>query len=335
MKKTKHFQIIAGVLIFTIIIIFVSIRRKEGPYRSPVKLTELPKFVSVDVNGAEVRSKDFKGKNLFVQFIDPRNKMDIKLFKDVYSNWKEEDLSFLLIVKEFDRFNSRVEINTDNIIILTKDFDELESIFNPRKIFGTHYYLVNNAGKIVASGSNNFGYENGPKVFLKQLIKNEYFSISSFINLYENIRDIKWLNQIAEIADAQNKDYYVISMFTSICSGCFSGELVFFLNEFYNKNQNNIHVLCILNDKFNDRDITRLKSQLKINLPVIIANDKLSQKWNSLIKEFRENDLTNIMFILNKSGIIIKVYDESCKCWNQFSRFLKSLEIQEITCLMY
>ena len=323
----KHFQIVAGILIFTIIIIFVSIKRREGTHRSSVKFTTLPKFASVDINGLEVKSKDFMGKNLFVQFIDPRNKMDIKLFKDVYSNWKEEDISFLLAVREFDSFNSRVEINTDNIIILNKDFNELESIFNPKKTYGTHYYLVNNAGKIVASGSNDFGYENGPKVFLKQLIKNEYFSISSFIEPNENIRDIKWLDQIAEITDAQNKDYYVISMFTSICSGCFSGKLVFSLDRFYNKNQGNIYVLCILSDKFNDNDITRLKSQLKIILPVIIAHEKLSQKWNTLIKEFREHDLTNIIFIMNKSRVIMKIFDENCKCWNQLSSFLKSLEI--------
>ena len=335
MKKIKHIQIIAGILIFIVIIIFINIRRKEGPQGSSLKINKLPKFVSVDVYGMEVNSKDFMGKNLFVQFIDAAHEMDIELFKDVYSNWKKEEISFLLIVRELDRFNSRVEINTDDIIILNKDFDELESIFNPGKIYGTHYYLVNNSGKIVASGSNNFGYENGPKVFLKQLIKNEYFSISSFIKLNENVKGVEWLNQISEIVDDQNKNYSLISMFTSICSGCLSGELVFFLNEFYNKNQNNINVLCMLNNKFNDKDITRLKSQLKINLPVFISDEKLSQKWNSLIKEFRENDLTNIIFILNKSGIIIKVYDESCKCWIQFSRFLKSLEIQEITCPMY
>jgi len=335
LKKTKHLQIIAGILIFIVIIIFINIRRKEGLYRSSMKLTKLPKFVSVDVNGMEVKSKDFMGVNLYVQFIDANHEMDTELFKDVYSKWKKEDIYFILIINEFERFKSRVEINTDNIVILNKDFKKLETKFNPYNIVGTHYYLIDNSGNVVTAGSNDSGYENGPKVFLKRLVKNEHFSISSFIKLNENVKGVEWLNQIAEITDAQNKDYYVISMFTSICSGCFSGELVFFLNEFYNKNQNNIHVLCTLNDKFNDRDITRLKSQLKINLPVIIANNKLSQKWNSLIKEFRENDLTNIIFILNKSGIIIKVYDESCKCWSQFSRFLKSLEIQEITCLMY
>jgi len=91
-----------------------------------------------------------------------------------------------------------------------------------------------------------------------------------------------------------------------------------------------MYILCILNrSKFRDKDIPILKSQLKIDFPTIIADYNLNKKWDSLIKRYNEDLLTDIIFLLDESGKIIKVADRTCKCLPSFFNHVNSLIEEE------
>ena len=84
--------------------------------------------------------------------------------------------------------------------------------------------------------------------------------------------------------------------------------------------------MSILNaDFYKPEDINSLKSQSGIDFPIIIADKLLNQKWSSLIHEYRENDLTDIIFIVNKFGNIERIYDNNCKCGTSFFNYMNSL----------
>ncbi|MFQ6084521.1 MAG: hypothetical protein ACE5WD_14360, partial [Candidatus Aminicenantia bacterium] len=217
------------------------------------------------------------------------------------------------------------EINLNDIVVVNNDYDKLKSIFNSPPCCGT-YYLFNGSGAVVDTGKNNIGYERGVKVFLKQLIKNEYFSISDFIMANENIKNISWFNHVAKILEKEDNDYFIISLFTSYCGSCKSKLIIDFLKEIYNKNHESVYILVILNgDFYNLDDIKSLQSQSRVNFPIIIADLTLTQKWTSLIHEFREDYLKNIVFIMNKSGKILRILDGSCNCFKDFFNFVRSL----------
>ena len=68
-----------------------------------------------------------------------------------------------------------------------------------------------------------------------------------------------------------------------------------------------------------------LKSQLKIFHPVILADDELNTRWNFLKKQYREDYLTDIIFITEKSGKILKVAYRTRNCLPSFFDYVYSL----------
>ena len=250
-KKTHRF--IFSALIFLLILASVYVRRKNA---SPIRngeLIRLPDFVATDITGNEIKSADLKGKYLFVQFVNQLNKGDIELSKKVYSNWKDENLFFIAIIKNYEEFKLKLGMDLRKITILNKDYELLASLFNAPK-YGT-FYLFDPSGSLIYTEGNDTQYEQALKITLNQLIKNKYLLIEDFILEKRNIKNIDWFKQISEVVEKENKDFFVISLFTSICAGCTSGSNFQYLKDFHSKNQEFAYVLCILSDKYKENDI--------------------------------------------------------------------------------
>ena len=325
MKKIKHLQIITGIFIFIVVIIFSSIKRKEESHQSSFKLTELPKFEAIDINGRKVKNSDVKGRNLYIQFINSSFPPDLFLLEDVYSKWCNEDLHFLGIVSDSTNLNLKSRFSSNNITFIEKNYSDLCSKFNLSPDIG-FYFLVNKKGVVINAGKNDLGYEKGPKVFLQELIKGDFFSISELIIENKYINEFDWLAQInGLIKDNRDKEYFIISLFTKICDSCAGGKIIQALKIMHRYGNDSIYIMSVLNRKFNSEDIINLKSQLKIPYLVILADNKLNIKWDSLIKRYREDFLTDIIFILDKSGKILKVAYRTCKCYPPFFDYMHSL----------
>jgi hypothetical protein len=326
MKNTiKVVKAIAGITIFILALIFIQVKKQTKIYNRDSMLIRLPEFESFDISNNLVRSSFFKEKNLYVQFIDPLSKNDIELFKIVYSNWKDENLFFIAITKNYEELKLKLGMDLQKVVILNRGYKSLASLFNALR-YGT-VYLFDRSGSLIYAGGYDTKYDQTLKIILNQLIKDKYFFIENFIPEKRNIKNIDWLKQISEVVEKENKEYFVISLFTSICAGCTSGLIFQELKDFHSKNREFAYILCILSDRYNKDDILNLKSQLKVEFPVFLADKALSIKWNSFIQEYSETYLNNIMFITDKEGNIIKLLDPHCKkCWKPFFLFMSSLK---------
>jgi hypothetical protein len=60
-----------------------------------------------------------------------------------------------------------------------------------------------------------------------------------------------------------------------------------------------------------------MRSQLSLICPIYIADVSLSQKWKHFIGQYRENDLTDIILLVDKAGKILEVADRKCNCWGR------------------
>ena len=327
LKIKNHHRFIFSALIFLLVLASVYVRKKNASPIRDGELIRLPDFVSTDITGNKIKSADFKGKYLYVQFIRPIDENNINLFNKVYSNWKDKDLRFLIIGKRYDQINSNMKIDSTKAIILINDYDKLKSLFNAPE-YGTHYLFDTSKLKIFHE-KNYIEYENGIKKYLIQAIDKDNFSISKFIKENENINNIDWFDQLSHVVQKEKHDYYVISMFSSFCYTCAPGLIIEWLKNIHSKSKKSTYVLCILSDKYNESDIAILKSQLRISFPVVIANGLLSQKWNSFINHYSEVELNSIVFIMDNSGHILKVLDPNCKtCWKPFFNRLNSMVLK-------
>jgi len=331
MNKTKKQKSLLFIVLLIIVISYILIKREKEPVQSLYHINKVPNLESVDIDGRTIKSSNFTGKKLYIQFINSFFQPDIILFKTVYEKWSSEDLYFLGIISNSNVLNHKEKSNFKRITLIEKDFDAFCRKFNVTKNNG-FYFIVDEKGIIVSSGQNDLGYEKGPKIFLKKFIKGDFFSISEFIRENENINKLRWFSQASKlINDQKNKNYFLISLFTKICNSCSGGEILRALDKINKKDKNkSMYILCILNrSKFRDKDIPILKSQLKIDFPTIIADYNLNKKWDSLIKRYNEDLLTDIIFLLDESGKIIKVADRTCKCLPSFFNHVNSLIEEE------
>jgi len=121
--------------------------------------------------------------------------------------------------------------------------------------------------------------------------------------------------------------YYVIALFTDVCSSCESGNIIQILNSIF-QTTDKIFALAIMKSDFSIRDIERLRKQLGLNIPIIAANSILSQKWEYFINKYRQSELTNIVFVVGEGNEIIEEYDSRCNCWKYFYQYLESIKFK-------
>jgi hypothetical protein len=279
--RNKRFLVAS--IFFLCAIIFAATYRQFGKQRYARQGYKiLPKFKSVDVLGRTINNNILRNKVSYIQFVNSFDPDDIDLIKKVYFNWKDENITIIVITNNLENFKSKSGIDIKDIIVINNDYERMKLKFNSPTSQGS-YYLFSASGKTVSAERNNVRYERGIKIFLNRLIKNKYFSISDFVKTDENIKNTKWFGQVAKILEKEDKNFFLISMFTSICDTCPEGSIINYLNKIHSDSQDSVYVLSILNQNFNKHDIENLKSQLNIGFPIITADLELSQKWNFLI----------------------------------------------------
>jgi hypothetical protein len=129
-----------------------------------------------------------------------------------------------------------------------------------------------------------------------------------------------------------NKYGYIFGYFTSICDGCLTGSVLKLINDFYERDVESFGALLILGSDYTNNDLINLKMSLRIAYEVDIQSPQLSEYANSINSEFGEGTLNNTVIFADSSGRILRVFHNSCGCWNSFSSFMNefpSLVIKE------
>jgi hypothetical protein len=239
------------------------------------------------------------------------------LFFSVYNNWNREDLNILVGVKDAERFLVKIGRNFKNIFIVQKDYEYLAKKFKLFDLNGGLYCIVDKKGTIIGYGGNKDAYDKEVKVQLQQVINEKAFNIYDFLDYKNNLNDIKWLRQIGDLLNREDKKYYLISLYTKICNNCSEGTQIESLKKIYSKYNEYISVIFVLLDVYTQKDILNMRSQLSLICPIYIADVSLSQKWKHFIGQYRENDLTDIILLVDKAGKILEVADRKCNCWGR------------------
>ena len=61
-----------------------------------------------------------------------------------------------------------------------------------------------------------------------------------------------------------------------------------------------------------------MRRELQIDFPIYIADGALVERWNELITEYTERELNDIIFVTNKSGVILNIMYPGCNCAKSF-----------------
>lgn len=331
MDKQKTIKVISAAVIFIIALIFIQFIKKSDTNiiqkSSKGNITKLPNFETLDVTGNPLRLKDFKGKNFYVQFVNPLDFDDLDLIKTVYEKWIRKDLKFIAITNDLKQFKSKINFRDNDVIILSDKEGKLINKFNS-SYSRSNFYLFDKNGRIITSGFNDKGYEDGIKVHLNWLIYKKKFSISDFVPVTKNIHEIEWFKKINDYLLKQNKRFYIIAMFNSFCTSCFGGLILEKLRNIFSLNAKNAEIVIFLTRDYTELDIKNFKSQLNVDFSVHRADIKLDERFNYLSDEYHKSELNNIVFAIDKNGTILKVAYKNCNCYKDFFNFSMSLFVQ-------
>ena len=292
--------------------------------KEATKITTIPVFESVDETGNSIKSSDFKEKNLYVQFIDSNSMDDIDLFKEVFLNWIKEGLIIIAIPNDTPKFLESSGIYPDEIVVLpSSEYLKMKWAFKAPSCCGS-FFLFNTAGQLAKTDFNQKGYEEIKK-YLNQLMKNKIFQVSYYFKENEYIKDNVWLSFYWQIIGKENKSYSIVAIFNSICNECLSGGIVHKLANLYSGNRDRLYVLGIVPDDYKDNDIENLKNFLNIEFQIERADPNLKNKWDALIAEYSEAELTNIILLLDKDGKLIKSTNNDQNNLKEFFVYVSSL----------
>jgi hypothetical protein len=265
---------------------------------------------------------EIMGNIIYLQFIRARHLSDIELANNVLTHWEKTKLKIVLL---FENANDINKINIDVGRFLPIN-ESLLSIDQFTRGGVEDFFIFDKTGKLFSKGRSDFGYDDGPKVALKRLVNDEYFSLDLMLKRGDNIFKNEEWSQIGDFIKILKKEYYIVCLFNSICGGCFSGEIIRYFDKISANNNPIVFVVCILNNQyFSNNDILALKSQMNILMPIYLSSKLLSTKWNKLITDYRASELNNIIVIIDKYGEILRVYNEQCNCLKQMSEYVEEI----------
>lgn len=304
--KRQNMQVKICYLTMLLMLMFCEACQKKEPASNLREITALPVFESVDASGNPINSSSFKEKNLYVQFIDSDSIDDVDLIKEVYLNWIKEGLIIIAIPNDTPKFLESSGLYPDEIIVLSSsEYKKMKWTFKAPSCCNS-FFLFNTTGQLVKTEFNQKGYEKEIKKYLNQLMKNKIFQVSNYFKENEYIKDIGWLSLCWQIIKKEKKDYFIVAIFNSICNECLSGAIVHKLVDLYADNRDHLYVLGIIPDDYKDNDIENLENFLNIEFHIERADPEFKKKWDALVSEYSEAELTNILFLVDSEGKLIK-----------------------------
>ena len=313
-QNIKMKKIVKLIIFLLSVIIVLIYSRVFYAQKETLTLEYLPRFVTKDINGRIISKNSLENKATYLQFVNSIDPDDIDTLDSVYNNWKGVKLSILIIAKDNKFMNGK---DYSQATIILRDYDKMLKLFRSSERTGT-YHVFDNKGNVIMQSYTRDSYENRIKYYLNKAVYNKVFKISDFIDTRKKTSEIGYFKQIDEIIRNSGNDYLIFSLHTKICGTCSGGEIIHILKQYYKNIQSNISIIEIVQPYYNDKEINMMRRELQIDFPIYIADGSLVERWNELITEYTERELNGIIFVTNKSGVILNIMYPGCNCAKSF-----------------
>ncbi len=301
------FKVIAGLGILILAMFFISIKRKQP--KSEKSIAWWPNFTTTDIDGRIIRGKDNNKRIRYVQFLGAIDNNNLMLLENVYREWADKIDIFIFIKNEM-LFRKRASSDFSKAIIIKDEFIKMSDIFKSSK-YGNHY-LFGEKGNAVFLAENHIGYDFGIVRALQQFVNKRHFRIADFIQENNNLENYPEFIQAKNAIKNMRGEYLIVGLIYLFCDSCASGPLVANFQRFHSLSDGKTSFLLILSREQRESELDSFRSQLGLDFPVVIADQRLNNKWENLMKIFSRNTFTNIVFAIDRTGKIVKVLDPSC-----------------------
>lgn len=307
-KEKRLFRVIVGIGILIIAMVFINIERKKSNSENTIE--RWPNFTTTDIYGQIINGKDYNKRIRYVQFLGAMDNNNLMLLENVYRIWADK-IDIFVFVKNERIFRERVSPDFSKAIVINDEFIKMSSLFKSSE-YGNHY-LFEEKGNVVFFAENSISYDFGVVRALQQVVNRRNFRIADIIRENDHLEDYPEFTQAKNELNDMQGEYLIVGLIYLFCDSCASGPLVVNFQRFHSLSNGKTSFLLILSREHYESELDAFKSQLSVDFPVVIADQKLNKRWEDLMKIFSRNAITNIVFAVNHSGKIVKVLDPSCQ----------------------
>lgn len=328
LDKKKNFTCVVVAFLVVLLLIFLPTWLTSKRSRSNLSI---PKFALVDIEGRRISSGMLRGNFSLLACIDDQDPNDL-VFLELLPNVEDKfSLNVVAFIRNLPSVKKRYSTWANNKIRLI-DATNLPQTVRAKLRYG-HYYIFSKNGNLIYAGTtvDNYFGKGTLEYNIRRLIKNERFLISSYIWDGTNLDDYQYLKQLAStVRTNQSYKFFLFIFFRSFYEGCGGGTIIRHLNLLWERYSDLLFEGIFLAGEYNKRDIPAIRSQARMNCPVFIPDDELSDWWDRMAEKFSDNDLTGFAILADRNGKILKTLDNGCSCAGNFFSDLEQMLIAGI-----
>lgn len=303
---SRRTRVIIGILIAANLLLagYISVVRSRQPVTSPdTRTTEkklLPRVQLSDDRGQTYLSEQLLGTPLFVQFINPDVRPHIELLSAILKDRPKQPVKILLMTPNAQNLRARVSSITDDIIVVEKDFKVLRTAFEiPECCEKT--IIFDHTGMQV---DHRFYYQGGSFAKLHSVVDGKPgYSPAQLQEALASAKSAR-VEAIRQRTLTSPSGKAVIALFSRIGTFCPTGEVLDSLKGHQAKLQD-VEFLILFPKDFTSNDVQNFKSNLKVSIPVALADPELANVWESFHLRYGELPINGALVAIDRGAISV------------------------------
>ena len=303
---SRRVGVIIGILIAANLLLagYITVVRSRQPVTSPVaKPAEkifLPRVPLFDDRGRTLQSEQLLGTPLFVQFINPDVGPHIDLLSAILKDRPKDDVKILLVTPNAQNLRARVPSITDDITVVEKNFKDLRTTFEiPECCEKT--IIFDKTGERL---DHRFYYQGGAFAKLHSLVDGKPGYSPALLQEAIASANSAQVELIRQRTLTSRSGKAVIAMFSLIGTFCPSGELLDSLKGHQARLQD-VEFLILFPKNFTSNDVQNLKTNLRVSIPVALADPELADVWETFQFRYGESPINGALVAIDRGAISV------------------------------
>jgi len=296
----RKLLILATVIIANISLgTYLAFRGSTAPEVSTTVVNSVPIVDVIDDTGTRRSLSSLIGRVIVLQFINPEAVNQVDSISRMLTRFGAE-ISFVLITRDSRELRGRLPPLPHNAIIVQHNFAELKTIFKVPDCCERRF-IFDNTGKL---SYHDYYYEADLTARLNALLQKPLPPLSSA--LLESLDSLPngLIFSAKEMTRRTKSGKAVITIFTSVRTGCPSGDLVRVLNRYASK-RTDVSFLTLLPKSYMRSDIDNFKSNLGVKFPVERMEEALSKEYVRLVSLYGESQLNGIVLLIDRGTVTV------------------------------
>ena len=296
----RKLLLLATVIVANISVgIYLAFRRATAQETSANVINSMPGVEVTDDTGTRRSLSSLIGRVVVLQFINPTAANQVDSISKMLTRFGAE-ISFVLITRDSRELRERLPTLPHSAIIVQHDYLELKKIFKVPDCCERRF-IFDNEGK---SGYHDYYYEADLTPRLNALLQKPLPPLSSALLESLDSQPNGLIFSTRERTRKTKSGKAVITLFTSVRTGCPSGELVRVLNRYASKHTD-VSFLTLLPKSYTTSDIDNFKSNLRVKFSVERTDDALSKEYGRLVSLYGESRLNGIVLLIDRGVVTV------------------------------